>query len=324
MDENGQHIYYPPGAPCRAGTQIQYNFAFTNPAFPSVRKDLDDFVEYFAQAYGKALAKAFAQGPHPLVFLPLYQGPLMAYKGVAPYVDGFWVTEDDPTRLKQIYVSTGRPVILADYSTANPDSPLFFRGTVSSLTYDPRANLTTVVAAGMEYIFRAPWQVTFPDTGFASGSCLALKGLSPNPRIVAIRWNSFDLRGNYVPCIDRGTHFELFNWVADKPNRPRSQSDRARYIVERLKTALGLRGEDGNAFVVGYEHWDLYDNSPSDYGEIGNFGLVTLEDNAYDGIEAHRATGKDSRGYDRGGEERDYGNLLGPLSEYLRTLDELH
>jgi len=321
-DENGQHIYFPKGASCRAGTRIQYNFNFTNPAFPALRKDLDDFVEYFAQSYGKALAKALAQGPHPPVFLPLYRGPAMAYKGVAPYVDGFWVNEDEPQQLKKVYDETGRPVILADYATANPDSPLFFRGIVSSATYNRASEVTTISAPGVEYIFRAPWQVSFSDASVADEACHALKGLSLHPYVSSVRWNSFDLRGDYAGCIRPGTQVELFSWVGDERTHYRSQDERAHAMIERLRTALKLRGKDGVAFVVGFEHWSLYDNSPSDYGEIGDFGLATLEDNAYDGIEARRATGRDSRGYERGGEEHDYGDLIGPLSSYLKTVDE--
>jgi len=322
MDENGQHIYYPEGASCRAGSTIQYNAEFTNPMFPAVRKDLDDFVEYFAQTYGKTLNEALQQLPHPPVFLPLYFGPVMAYRGLAPYVDGFWVNGDDPKRLKQIYEASRRPIILADYSTANPDSPLFFGDSKSSLSYGQESDLTTISGPTIEYIFRAPWQVTFPDIDAIAAVCITAKGLTPHPQVAAVRWNSFDLHGNYKRCIGSDSRVELFNWVADKPAGSRSQKDRADRMINQLQNAVGLRADDDTSFVVGFEHWSFYDNSPSDYGEIGNFGLATLEDNAYDGIEARRVTGKDSRGYDRGGEERDYGDLLGPLSRYLKTLDQ--
>ena len=49
--------------------------------------------------------------------------------------------------------------------------------------------------------------------------------------------------------------------------------------------------------------------------EQGNYGLITNMDNAYDGKEAIVAAGTDPWGYVTGGEERDYGNFLGPVTE---------
>jgi hypothetical protein len=51
-----------------------------------------------------------------------------------------------------------------------------------------------------------------------------------------------------------------------------------------------------------------------------NSGIATLHENAYDGVEARRASDTDSRGYAIGGEDADYGNLLGPLGKYLRSI----
>ena len=49
--------------------------------------------------------------------------------------------------------------------------------------------------------------------------------------------------------------------------------------------------------------------------------MATLQGNACDGHEARQAAGLDQRGYPIGGEKADYGNLLGPLSGFLRDLD---
>ncbi len=80
--------------------------------------------------------------------------------------------------------------------------------------------------------------------------------------------------------------------------------------------------DDGLGFVIGIEHWCLYDPAVSNWCDSENFGLATLQDNAYDGVEARRTPGTDSRGYAAGGEEADYGNLLGPLSGFLRRIDD--
>ncbi len=76
------------------------------------------------------------------------------------------------------------------------------------------------------------------------------------------------------------------------------------------------------AFVVGIEHWCLYDPAVSNWVDSENFGLATLQDNAYDGVEARRARGTDPRGYPIGGEEADYGNLLGGLSTFLKGIGD--
>ncbi len=70
-------------------------------------------------------------------------------------------------------------------------------------------------------------------------------------------------------------------------------------------------------------HYTTWNTSAGDLlaGDNENFGLATLQDNAYDGREARRASGLDPRGYPIGGEDADYGNLLGPLSDFLHGID---
>ena len=46
--------------------------------------------------------------------------------------------------------------------------------------------------------------------------------------------------------------------------------------------------------------------------EKKNWGLVSLMDNAYDGVEAGMAQGIDAWGYPTGGEENNYGDFIGP------------
>ena len=106
------------------------------------------------------------------------------------------------------------------------------------------------------------------------------------------------------------------------PYPRRTQEERAQAMVRRYEALLNLRGDDGVAFVIGVEHWCLYDPGVSNWGDNQNFGLATFQDNAYDGVEARKASGVDANGRPAGGEDADYGNLLGPLGEFLRTLHE--
>jgi hypothetical protein len=118
-----------------------------------------------------------------------------------------------------------------------------------------------------------------------------------------------------------GMHVEM--WKDGKHPHPRpTQEDRARDMIRLYQTLMNLRGDDGLGFVIGIEHWCLYDPAVSNWCDSENFGLATLQDNAYDGVEARRTPGTDSRGYAAGGEEADYGNLLGPLSGFLRRIDD--
>jgi len=91
-------------------------------------------------------------------------------------------------------------------------------------------------------------------------------------------------------------------------------------MIDPLEAALDLRGDDGLSFVIGFEHWQLYDDEVSNATETQNFGILTAHDNAYDGAEATRAASTDSRGYAAGAEEGDQGDLLGPLGGYLRNM----
>lgn len=50
-------------------------------------------------------------------------------------------------------------------------------------------------------------------------------------------------------------------------------------------------------------------------GEQKNWGLVSLMDNAYDGVEATRTPGIDAWGYRTGGEEKNYGDFIRPARE---------
>jgi len=57
---------------------------------------------------------------------------------------------------------------------------------------------------------------------------------------------------------------------------------------------------------VGLLWWEFHDN----VGESSNWGLVSMSDNAYDGVEAVQAKGRDSWGFPTGAELRDYGDFL--------------
>jgi hypothetical protein len=66
--------------------------------------------------------------------------------------------------------------------------------------------------------------------------------------------------------------------------------------------------------TAGFSWWGYVDLNR----QCENFGLVTYRDNAYDGVEARIAAGVDQWGWPTGGELRDYGDFLTPVTRANR------
>ena len=316
MDENGASVL------AKGARNASFGKDFTKADFPAIRKDFDDFLVLFATRYGKILNQACNQGKHPPLILPLYQGPDIVYKAIAPYVDGFWFSSITPTKeALRIYNASHKPVIFADYLTAQPDSPNYFKGKIEKISYDPATKKTTIYAPTVEFKFRTIGHfVCFPDSPKLNKP--DHWDVISTPRPTAVHWNTFEFAGDFTPYVKPGETVAFSGaWrTAGEPGPVETQALRAKQMIEAYDSVLNLKGDDGNYFVIGFEHWCLYDDGVNNWGEVGNFGIATLQDNAYDGVEARRLMGKDARGFLCGGEQGDYGNLLGPLSEYLRSI----
>lgn len=78
------------------------------------------------------------------------------------------------------------------------------------------------------------------------------------------------------------------------------------YATVDIPNFVNARGSNGDYYVLGIDWWDLFDTP----AECGNWGLLTRDDNAYDGREAVRRVGADSWGFSTGGERSDYGDFL--------------
>jgi hypothetical protein len=317
MDEDGKSIL------AQDARSVGFDKSFTDPAHPAIRKDLDAFVEFFAARYGTILAEAFAQVAHPILLLPVYNGPDFVYRALAPYVDGFWVNVSDPNDALRIYNAGHKPLMIGDYLTADPDSPLYFNATVESLRYDAASGNTIITAPDLRYVFRTAQTIAFPDCSeLAEKNTCAGKWIYPYPRVKSARWSTIEVPGDFTGCVKPGMHVELSKY-GKYPYPRRTQEDRARDMIQHYKSLLNWRGDDGLYFVIGIEHWCLYDPAVSNWTDNENFGLATLQDNAYDGIEARQAAGTDPRGYSIGGEDADYGDLLTSLSQFLRGIHDV-
>lgn len=78
-----------------------------------------------------------------------------------------------------------------------------------------------------------------------------------------------------------------------------------------LPRFLNARGSDGDYYIVGIDWWDLYDSK----GEGANFGLMTDNNNPYDGKADVIQRGADSWGFPTGGETTDFGDFLSSVRQ---------
>ena len=89
----------------------------------------------------------------------------------------------------------------------------------------------------------------------------------------------------------------------------KTQAARGQRYQHRLDSLFsGVSSATGSSPYVGIMWWWWLDM----INEEKNWGLVSQMDNAYDGIEAGIAPGIDAWGYPTGGEEKNYGDFIGP------------
>ena len=98
-----------------------------------------------------------------------------------------------------------------------------------------------------------------------------------------------------------------------------TQIKRGEYYQNSITTLINSTiTQTGVRPFIGLEWWQYLDN----WGEKSNWGLVSLSDNAYDGIEAVISASTDQWGYARGGEEKNYGNFLGLVTQANKSVYE--
>jgi len=92
----------------------------------------------------------------------------------------------------------------------------------------------------------------------------------------------------------------------------KTQQERAQRYRQRLDLLFSRTSSvTGSNQYVGMLWWWWLDM----VGEQKNWGLVSLMDNGYDGVEATRTSGVDAWGYRTGGEEKNYGDFIHPARE---------
>ena len=321
MDESGKGVYKGPAA-CGSGTQIQYN-AIANNLNAKVYNDLNGFVTLWAQTYGQTMSNALKTVAHPPVFEPLYSGLDSAYQVLAPYVDGYWINPADTADAQRIINDARKPVIIADYLTADADSQDDISGAIGNVSYNSSTGTTTLTVPGLEYWLPNSVLLQFPGLSGATGNCL----YSSNPRVQSQHWNNIagstlTVGGDYR-CLPVGAQVAgyVYGGITNL-----TQQARAAAMINYWNPILNLTDPSGHRDVVGMEHWAYFDESVANTGSNEDFGIFTPNDNPYDGTGAIQAAGTDVNGYTTGGEERNYGNLLtgsGGLGPWLTGIYSL-
>jgi hypothetical protein len=319
LDENGKGVYKGPSA-CGSGTQIQYNMIANN-LNSIVYGDLNGFVTLWEQTYALSLSKALSGTAHPPIFEPLYTALDSAYQTLAPYVDGFWVSPVDATDAQRIMNDAQKPLIVGDYTTAEPDSQEDISGAISAVNVV--GDNTVLTVPGLKYWLPNLVLLQFPDLTGATGSCQYY----PNPRVVSQGWNNvagskLTISGNYS-CLPTGTHLYAYYYGAVTNF---TQQARAVTMITYWNSMINLTDSAGRRDIVGLEHWAFFDEGVGNTGSNRDFGFFTPNDNPYDGVSAVQTAGVDANGYPTGGEERNYGDLLtgsGGLGTWLSGIYSL-
>ncbi|HVB97959.1 MAG TPA: hypothetical protein VNJ12_01325, partial [Candidatus Dormibacteraeota bacterium] len=92
-----------------------------------------------------------------------------------------------------------------------------------------------------------------------------------------------------------------------------TQDLRGQCYQQLVNAYWNTQGADGSYPVLGLEWWEFVDKVVG--GENTNFGLVDINDNAYDGVEDQTAKSTDPWGYAAGGQSANYGNFLGYVQQ---------
>jgi hypothetical protein len=100
-----------------------------------------------------------------------------------------------------------------------------------------------------------------------------------------------------------------------------TQGARGAAAAADINALWAAQGTNGDYPVIGYKWWEWTDNT----GEQTNFGLVSLKDNAYDGLETITGTipcGYSNSAYPCGGEAANYGSgFLSAVATANQTID---
>lgn len=148
----------------------------------------------------------------------------------------------------------------------------------------------------------------------AGVDALAISYSPASPQNVSIMTQAYDLTGKptitwYGVTANQDSYFHGYpSYGSDYP----TQETRGLHYNSDLSVLYNAKATNGDHPILGIDFWSLTD---SGRGEATNWGLISNRDNAYDGKAAIAAPGTDQWGFPIGGEDRNYGNFLGEVTQ---------
>jgi hypothetical protein len=144
---------------------------------------------------------------------------------------------------------------------------------------------------------------------------------------IDLNLNRFDLVDKTYSQTDK----PMFAWIGIKANpdsaisgaasgdlMAKTQGERGVVYRQTVARLFSFATRDGSIPIVGLDWWEYMDKP----AERANWGLVTPNDNAYDGKQAVEARGKDRWGYRTGGEAGNYGDFLSAVESTNLMIDQ--
>lgn len=338
MDENGTNLpnwsknqtAYPPG----------------NISFPAMKNDLSEFAGQLVKKYYDVVAGKLHQfTTYPVISQNFATPASYVFNAVAGNVDLLSIEVGTGTgggvvnsTADQMYAASGKPAIAKiPYYIANEDSPLALHGTVSAIedytTDCTNGKKITCATCNFKWYttYIKPWSnealLKFSSLSWISAWRPELEYwvyfknfLSPTEFSLCL-YNNTTSDANYLNAnLKVGDTFyrvDIMNPQVSAAGTLLTQTARANTYKAAVYSSFTRQAVNGDFYVIGLDWWAWSDNgwSNSKYAEINNFGVVTLRDNAYDGVQNRIATSTDAYGFTRGGEEGNYGDFLTIVKE---------
>jgi len=142
------------------------------------------------------------------------------------------------------------------------------------------------------------WDSSYPQTALASN--MAVYDTTGLPAVI---WYGITAQADS----DMSQYPNNGAFDADYP----TQLARGQQYAEDQPKILTAQGSDGTYYGLGISNWGMTDNT----SENANWGLFTLNDNAYDGKCAVIANSTDKWGYACGGETANHGDFLDTVTQ---------
>jgi hypothetical protein len=326
--------------------------------FPQYRKDLDGFISLIGAKYVKLVKNSvYKYDKKHLIGFQLYgkhpNKPLMIGMKKAGNFDFYMADWDGKD-----YDLIQRPFMRLLYPSACNDSPLAFKGNCDKweLCLDAKGekpaplDYSSLKKKRMylkiwdndaDYWFRlkfaggrlpisfknipiprktinTPWIYQVLYTGKDKNGKSWFTVRSSNPYGAGRAW---ELMEGLETLKKLGKKGEYIRSTAISHTNFETQDERGKWWAKQIAKIAENKSPNGIYFLTGAEWWKYMDNGWTYWVEQINWGLVSLNDNAYDGKEATKL-GADGKAGTWDDETKDYGDSLTPVIDANKSIYE--